>query len=272
MKAGPESFVEDLRPAVRQAAAIARALEGRVPNRPKVGEDSAVKAALTVADTACQEALLVPLLRHFSDVQLEAEEETESVERFTGRRDARVVVDPIDGTLRSYLRAEGPYAVMAGLALEDRYQAVVLALPREDLFVWAFEGGGVFLAHGDGRGRSVRVHAEGDTVMVSYDLPEPVAERLRARGWKLVPGCGGAVAVAPLLPGVVGGVRVPDPRPLSQRGRIGLLASAMAGAKVVRADGPASSSLAEPLPHVAVAADDTVLADLVYALEADLLL
>jgi len=79
MKAGPESFVEDLRPAVRQAAAIARALEGRVPNRPKVGEDSAVKAALTVADTACQEALLVPLLRHLSDVQLEAEEGLEFV-------------------------------------------------------------------------------------------------------------------------------------------------------------------------------------------------
>jgi fructose-1,6-bisphosphatase/inositol monophosphatase family enzyme len=269
MTAGPEAFVEDLRPAIRQAAAIARALEGRVANRPKTGEDTAVKAALTVADTACQEALLVPLLRHFSDVRLEAEEETESVERFTGARDARVVVDPIDGTLRSYLRSEGPYAVMAGLAEADRYRAMILGLPREDLFVWAWEGGGAYLARGDHRARPARARADGDTVMVSYDLPEPVAERLRARGWKLAPGCGGAVAVAPLLPGVVGGLRVPDPRPLSLRGRIGLLASREAGARVVRADRPASPDLSEPLPHVAVAADDAVLADLVYALEAD---
>jgi fructose-1,6-bisphosphatase/inositol monophosphatase family enzyme len=269
MTKGPAAFVEDLRPAIRQAAAIARALEGRVGNRPKSGEDTAVKAALTVADTACQEALLVPLTRHFSDVRLEAEEETDSVHRFTGRRDARVVVDPIDGTLRSYLRGEGPYAVMAGLALEDRFQAMILALPREGYFVWAWEGGGAFLARGDERARPAHARKDGDTVMVSYDLPEPVAERLRARGWKLVAGCGGAVAVAPLLPGVVGGLRVPNPRPLSQRGRIGLLASRLAGAKVARADGPASPQLSVPLPHVAVAADDAVLADLVHALEAD---
>jgi len=228
-----------------------------------------VKAALTVADTACQEALLVPLVRHFSDVRLEAEEETESVARFTGKRDALIVVDPIDGTLRSYLRGEGPYAVMAGLAMEDRFQAMMLALPRESVFVWASEPGGVFLAHGDHRARPVRARADGDTVMVSYELPEPVAERLRARGWKLVNGCGGAIAVAPLLPGVVGGLRIPDPRPLSLRGRIGLLASRLGGAKVARVDGAASPSLSEPLPHVAVAADDAVLADLVHALEAD---
>jgi len=266
---GPEVFVEDVWPALRQAAAIARALEGRVANRPKVGERTDVKAALTVADTACQEALLVPLLRHFGDVRLEAEEDTESVHAFRAEREALVVVDPIDGTLRSYLRGQGPYAVMGGLCLAGRFQAMVLALPREQIFVRAIEGAGAFLAQGDEAPRRARVAADGDTVMVSYDLPAAVAHRIRERGWRMVPGCGGAVAVAPLLPGIVGGLRVPSPRPLSLRGRIGLLASREAGARVALARGPAPVELAEALPHVAVAADQQVLADLVHALGAD---
>jgi len=247
MTAGPEDFVDDLWPAIRQAASIARSLEGRVPNRPKRGEDTDVKAALTAADTACQEALLAALLNRFADVRLEAEEDTESVERFSGKRDALVVIDPIDGTLRSYLGAEGPYAVMAGLALEGRFQGVTVALPREEIFVHAFEAGGAFIAQGDGEGAPVRARADGDT-----------AE-----------GCGGAIAVAPLLPGFVGGLRVPNPRPLSLRGRIGLLASQEAGATVAQVGGPAPTALAEPLRHVAVAAEDEILADLLYALEAD---
>ena len=68
----PRDFVSALSPAIRQAASIARALEGRVANRPKDGELTDVKAALTVADTASQEALLVPLLEHFPQVELEA--------------------------------------------------------------------------------------------------------------------------------------------------------------------------------------------------------
>ncbi|MBW2444301.1 MAG: hypothetical protein JRG83_00100 [Deltaproteobacteria bacterium] len=269
MTAGPEDFVDDLWPAIRQAASIARSLEGRVPNRPKRGEDTDVKAALTAADTACQEALLAALLNRFADVRLEAEEDTESVERFSGKRDALVVIDPIDGTLRSYLGAEGPYAVMAGLALEGRFQGVTVALPREEIFVHAFEAGGAFIAQGDGEGAPVRARADGDTVMVSYDLPDAVAERIEARGWRTAEGCGGAIAVAPLLPGFVGGLRVPNPRPLSLRGRIGLLASQEAGATVAQVGGPAPTALAEPLRHVAVAAEDEILADLLYALEAD---
>ncbi len=62
---GPRDFVRVLAPAMAQAAAIASALQGRVPNVPKPGAKSAVKAALTIADTAAQEALLVPLLANF---------------------------------------------------------------------------------------------------------------------------------------------------------------------------------------------------------------
>ena len=265
---GPEAFVEDLWPAIRQAAAIARALEGRVANRPKSGEGSDVKAALTIADTAAQEALLVPLLRRFGDVALEAEEDTESVKRFRGERDARVVIDPIDGTLRSYLHGQGPYAVMAGLAFDGHYRAAVLALPREDLFFRATAGGGALMAEGSGRARAARPDPEGDCVMVSYDLPAAVAGRLVERGYRLVEGCGGAVAIAPLLPGFIGGVRVPHPAPLSTRGRIGLLVSLEAGARVGTATGGRPEALAEPVPHMAVAADEAILAHLLHALGA----
>ena len=48
---GYAEFVELLTPGVRRAASIARSLEGRVPNRPKRGEVTAAKQALTVADT-----------------------------------------------------------------------------------------------------------------------------------------------------------------------------------------------------------------------------
>jgi len=266
--AGPQAFVEDLWPALRQASAIARALEGRVANRPKSDEASDVKAALTFADTAAQETLLVPLLAHFGDVHLEAEEDTESVKRFAGTRDAQVVVDPIDGTLRSYLNGEGPYAVMAGFAEGGVFKAAVVALPRERWMFRATFGGGAYAAQGDARARRVRTRPGGDTILVSYELPAAVEGRLRERGYRVAPACGGAVAVAPLLPGIAGGLRVPSPPPVSVRGRIGLLVSREAGACVATLAGPAPAELCQPLPHVAVAADEAVLADLAFALEA----
>src|SRR5262249_54406717 len=82
--AAPRECVRTLRPAMLQASAIAAALEGRVPNVPKPDEHTAVKAALTIADTAAQEALLVPLVKRFREAQLEAEEDTRSVGLFGG--------------------------------------------------------------------------------------------------------------------------------------------------------------------------------------------
>ena len=66
----PDEFVSRLIPAMMQAAAIAKALEGRVENIPKSDEATPVKAALTIADTASQEALLVPLLASFHHARL----------------------------------------------------------------------------------------------------------------------------------------------------------------------------------------------------------
>ena len=228
----PADFVGKMMPALRQAAAIARALEGRVRNRPKRGEASAVKAALTVADTAAQEALLVPLFEHFPGVRLEAEEDTPTAGRFPSGGDALVVVDPIDGTLHSYLEGEGPYAVMIGLVLKGRYRAALLALPREGLFFGATAGGGAQVTAARTAARPAKAEPEGERILVSHGLPESVAERLRRAGFELAFASGGAVAVAPLLPGVRAGLRVAPRTPLgvSIRGRIGALVAREAGA------------------------------------------
>lgn len=249
-----DAFVTTLTPAVRQAAAIAAALEGRVANHPKRGEGTPVKAALTVADTAAQEALLVPLLGRFRTVALDAEENTPSVERFSGEAaDTQVVIDPIDGTLRFFLQGRGPYAVMAGLALHQRFEAALVALPREGLFLTSVRGGGARCARGSEAFAPVRACDDGRDVLVSHDLPDPVLKRLRESGYRPRAGCGGAIAVAPLLPGSCAGLRVaPERHSISRRGRIGLLIACEAGA--LTGDGSGAS-----FPDEIDAARDTLI-------------
>jgi hypothetical protein len=254
-----DDFARALASALRQSASIARALEGRVSNRPKAGEATPVKAALTIADTASQEALLVALLEHFPGVRIEAEEDTPSVHRFPDEGNALVVVDPIDGTLRFYLEGRGPYAVMIGLAVDDVYQAALVALPREELYLQAVRGGGARVARGEGAPEVARVEASGRNVYVSHDLPEPAAEVLRASGLELVPASGGAIAVAPLVPGVRAGLRlVRGASPgVSTRGRIGALVSEEAGALVRCETGDAfPGRIRDPAHALLVAADE----------------
>ena len=253
----PEEFVRILAPAMDQAAAIAAALEGRVANRPKSGEATPVKAALTVADTAAQEALLVPLLERFGGARLEAEEDTHSVSLFTGASGGlRIVIDPIDGTFHFFLGGRGPYAVMAGLALGDRYEAALVALPREGLRLSALRGRGAR----DALARPVALAREGRRLLVSDGVPEAVVGRLRSAGFEVGLGCGGAVAVAPLVPGVRGGLRVAT-HSISSRGRIGALVAAEAGALVQTGAGEAfPDSLDAPAPSLVVADDPEIAA------------
>jgi fructose-1,6-bisphosphatase/inositol monophosphatase family enzyme len=265
----PAHFVEMLAPALRQAASIARALEGRVQNTPKSSEETAVKQALTLADTATQEALLVPLLEHFPDVALEAEEDTETAAHFAEAGSVRVVCDPIDGTLHSYLRGEGPYAVMLGLERAGRYDAALVALPREGLFFDAVRGAGARVARAGARPRAARLQASGNRVLVSHGMSESVAAALRAAGWDPVPACGGAVAVAPLVKGVRAGIRWGTAREgISIRGRIGLLIAREAGLLVGGDDGqPFPDDVRSYAPGLLVASSEQDLAVLRAALE-----
>jgi fructose-1,6-bisphosphatase/inositol monophosphatase family enzyme len=267
----PADFVRTLAPVLRQAASVARALEGRVANRPKHGEPTAVKAALTVADTAAQEALLFALLENFPQVRLEAEEDTPSARRFPADGDALVVIDPIDGTLLFYLEGAGPYAVMIGLALELQYEAALVALPREGLYFDAVRGGGARITKGSRPVPVGPIEASGNLVFVSPGLPDPAVEHLRARGFEVAPACGGAIAVAPLIPGVRAGLRVAaeDSAGVSIRGRIGALIAAEAGALVCRESGdPFPRDIGAPARALLVAANESDLRALQDALSA----
>ena len=102
----PREFVEALTLPVRQAAAAAHWLEGRVANNPKA-EDSAEKSALTDADCVSQEILVTALAELYPQVVLDAEEDTPAVKAFAANDSPYTVrVDPIDGTLR-YLQRDG---------------------------------------------------------------------------------------------------------------------------------------------------------------------
>ena len=71
------------------------------------------------------------------------------------------MIDPIDGTLRFYLEGRGPYAVMIGLARERAYEAALVALPREELYLDAVRGRGARIAQRGSPPRAARAEATG---------------------------------------------------------------------------------------------------------------
>ena len=90
-------------------------------------------------------------------------------------------------------------------------------------------------------------------------------ELLRARGLEVAPASGGAISVAPLLPGVRGGLRFvrEGPMGVSIRGRIGALIAAEAGALVRAETGePFPEDVRVPARALLVAADEPTLATL----------
>lgn len=267
MSAEPDAaeFVARLAPAVERAARIARDLEGRVVNVPKRDEATAVKQALTDADTAAQEEILATLAEDFPQVALAAEEKTPLAARFPTEGRSLVIVDPIDGTLHSYLGGDGPYAVIVGLAVDRIVRASIVALPREGLLVSAVSGVGARLwREGRDVGR-LRAEADGARVLVSHLMPEPVLAALKARGLEIVRACGGAISIAPVLPGVRAGLRwTAYPPGVSARGRVGALIARESGAHVQGDAGAAfGMGLEEPLGtlRVAAAAADLALLD-----------
>jgi len=234
----PQGFVLALRPALIEAAKLARRLEGTVSNAPKGGETTAVKQALTEADLATQEILLTALAASEPAVRIEAEEDTPTVGVFPRESDDLVIIDPIDGTLHSYLSGKGPYGIMMGLAHRGLYRAGLVALPREGLFFDAASGKGASRTRMGGPPRPVGMSATGDPVLVSHGTPPEVVRVLEQEGLPVRYGCGGAVSVAPLIPGVRAGLRFSSSAlGISVRGRIGVLIAREAGACVTQAGG-----------------------------------
>src|SRR5262245_61154713 len=237
----PREFVEHMTLPLWQAAAAVRWLEGRVENFPKADEATPAKAALTYGDCVSQEILLTALHAHYPWVEIEAEEDTPTAKRFSGNRTPdRVLVDPIDGTLR-YVQRDGIYAILLGLEREGRVEAALVALPQEDLVVRAVRGEGVEGAGAGGPFEPIAPSQDpgSDRLLVSYDLPPGVAPRLRAEGYELVRAAGGAIGIAPLLPDTLAAIRTTsDPKGVSRRTWVSALATLEAGGAVETMTGP----------------------------------
>ena len=261
----PSEFVAVLEPLLRRAAKVARECDGRVPNMPKANEVSDVKAALTSADSECQEILLAGLWEHYPGVSLRAEEDTPTVVRFPERASAMVVIDPIDGTLHFFLEQGGPYAIIVGLAIENSYEAALVALPREHFAFEGVRGRGARMIDADGVRRPAVLHDSARRVLVSHGLDSAAVDVLRERGYEVQRACGGAISVAPMIPGVCAGLRVAtnEPPNVSIRGRAGVLIAREAGAIAVGADGREfTDDIEEPTQALLVAGNRDHLAAL----------
>jgi hypothetical protein len=213
--------------------AAVRWLEGNVHNRPKAGEITPEKAALTDGDCVSQEILLVALNDRFPHVTLDVEEDTPSVGLFAQKpgRD-RVVIDPIDGTLR-YLLGDGRYAILVGLERDERVEASLIGLPQTDVLIRAVRGDGTEISRSGGPFEPVRAEARGAELYVSHSLDPELARSLDARGYKRVTSAGAGIAVAPLLDDVCAGVRIMDgPAGMSRRIWVASLATTEAGGRV----------------------------------------
>jgi hypothetical protein len=203
-------------------------------------------------------------------VGLHAEEDTPSVAEFPVEEKRFVVVDPIDSTLRSYLECAGPYSVMVGLCVEGRFDAALVALPREGLLFDGVQGGGARMTRPRAESQRVRAEAIGARVLVSHETPPPVQERLRERGLEVMFGSGGAISVAPLIPGVRAGLRLAAPAGgISIRGRVGLLIASESGALMESERGERfPSRIEEPARALLLAASEEDMDHLRYALAA----
>ena len=91
---------------------------------------------------------------------------------------------------------------------------------------------------------------------------------LQEHGYEVAPASGGAISVAPLIPGVCAGLRLvrENPEGVSIRGRIGALISAEAGALVTGATGPFPSAIRTPAPALLIATTPKTLTHLQDAL------
>jgi myo-inositol-1(or 4)-monophosphatase len=259
----PDEFVDAMSLPVWQAMAVVRWLEGRVRNRPKVGEVTPEKAALTDGDCASQELLLVALREHFPDVVLNVEEDTPTAARFAGNdSEYTVVIDPIDGTLR-YLLGDGLYAIILGLERDGLVLAALIGVPQRGILVRAIRGQGVELALDQRRFTSPTLGGEGREVAVSPGLPRDVARALGQQGLEPRTAAGGVIGIAPLLPGMVGGVRIiGQPQGLSRRAWVAALPTLEAGGCVEGLSGAFPERYTPGEPGLLVAASPREIARL----------
>lgn len=262
-------FVDVFWAAARQAGAVAQHLQGHVRDLGKEGSDSPESAALSVADLATQDVLLLRLAEAFPDLAVDAEEDTDIARSFPppARDRPLVILDPIDGSL-NYLDGSPDYAVMAAWIERGRYTAAVMHFPAWPATWWAVRGGGCHRRAPDGRDTPALLR-DGELprrVLVPSSTPADACACLQAGGLSLQTSrCSAVDAAAPVLGRALGSVYAGTP---DRRRAIGFLLVTEAGGSVRFADGPWDASDPEAPPPrgaCAVAGDDALARSLLAA-------
>jgi len=91
--------IQKLEPTVKEAGQLAVKMQKTAKHRNKFNSGNAIVDIVTEADLAVQEFLLRELVKTpLADCKLLAEENTPTAEKFTGKLDYYLAIDPIDGT------------------------------------------------------------------------------------------------------------------------------------------------------------------------------
>lgn len=229
-------FVDVLCAAAWQAGAVAQHLQGHVRNVGKQSSGTPESDALSVADLATQDVLLLRLAESFAGIAVDAEEDTKIVQRFVPAAPHRplIVLDPIDGSL-NYLDNSPDYAVMGALIEHDRYLASVVHFPALDATYWAVRGGGCHRREPGGGDTPVKLDVLPSTVLIPPRLDSAARQRLEAEALTVeVSRCSAVDASAPVMGRALGSVH---PGSADRRRAIGFLLVTEAGGCVRFADG-----------------------------------
>ncbi len=239
-------FVETFRLAARQAGAVARHLQGEVARHDKSGEASPEAAALTPADLAAQEVLLLALHDALPGAAVDAEEETESVRLFPAAdpRGPVMVVDPIDGT-DNFARGSSAYGVMGGWLDGGALRAAVVSFPASGELLWTVVGEGAWRQESWGAPFPVRLPVALDRVLAPPGLDSSLREALVENGLVVQTSrCSAMDGTAPVLEGAASLAMAP----LDRRRAIPLLITLVAGGTVLVGDGPWRGEDPDALP------------------------
>ncbi|MFO7654961.1 MAG: inositol monophosphatase family protein [Candidatus Krumholzibacteriia bacterium] len=236
-----DRFLHAFRLAALQAGAVARRLQGEIAALQKSGERSPEGAALTAADLATQDLILLLLQSEFPDLAVDAEEDTATRDLFQPEGTGRpvCVVDPIDGTY-NYARGSRDYAVMGGWLRDEAFQAAVVHFPawgeseRGHTF-WGSRGGGAWFQEGDGPPLPARLDAPRNRILVAPYLERTLGDarlqRLTDEGFEVeISRCSAVDATAPVN-GRAAAAAAPGPS--SRRRPSGLYVTLCAGGTVL---------------------------------------
>lgn len=254
------SFIDVFSAAATQAGAVARHLQGEIGDRSKTGEETPEAAALSAADLAAQDVILLRLGEALSDVAVDAEEDTATARRFPRPAPERplVVLDPIDGSL-AYLRGSPDYAVMGAWIEGGVYRASLMYFPAWRETYWAVRGGGCYRRPDGGEAGRVSLGELPPRILVPPPTPRGIHQRVAELGYRVeVSRCSAIDTAAPALGRAVGSANADPP---DRRRAIGFLLCVEAGGAVLfehghwRGEDPEAEGFAGTAHAVADSAD-----------------